>query len=188
VARPLLYLVRHGETEWSRDHKHTSYTDVALTPTGVEQSKDVGRLLSGLEFGLVMASPMQRALRTCELAGLRDAAEITDDLVEWNYGDYEGRTTVEIRREVPDWTIWTHGAPNGEKADQVRARVDGVIARAAEARGDVVIFSHGHLLRALTARWVGLEVSEGARFRLETATLSILGYEREVRAIQSWNC
>ncbi|MGH2734143.1 MAG: histidine phosphatase family protein [Actinomycetota bacterium] len=185
--RPLLYLVRHGETEWSRDHKHTSYTDLALTETGVQQSKEAGRRLAGHEFALVLASPMRRALQTCELTGLRDRVEITEDLKEWDYGDYEGLTTQEIRKQVPDWTVWTHGSLNGETAEQITARIDRVIACAANGAGDAVLFGHGHILRALTARWIGLEVAHGARFRLETATLSVLGYERDTRVVLSWN-
>jgi broad specificity phosphatase PhoE len=186
--RPALYLVRHGETEWSRDLKHTSHTDVRLTPAGVEQSKELGRRIAGLEFALVLVSPLQRALQTCELAGLRDRAEITTDLKEWDYGDYEGLTTREIREKVADWTVWTHHTPNGESSDQVRQRVDRVIGSASAISGNVALFAHGHILRALAARWVGLEVGHGARFRLETATLSVLGYEREVRVIQCWSC
>lgn len=182
-----LYLVRHGETEWSRDHKHTSHTDIPLTETGVRQSSEAGRRLAGHEFAPVLTSPMQRALRTCELAGLRGRAEITDDLKEWDYGDYEGLTTREIRKQVPHWTLWTHGVPNGESAAQITRRVDRVVERVASNKGTAVLFAHGHILRALGARWIGLEVSDGARFRLETATVSILGYERENRVILTWN-
>lgn len=182
-----LYLVRHGETEWSRTHRHTSFTDVSLTDTGRCQARETGRRLAELDFSLVLCSPLQRARETCEIAGLIDRARLDDDLMEWNYGEFEGLTTREIRRGVPGWTVWTHGPDGGESAAQVRTRVDRVIDRAGEQSGNVVMFAHGHLLRALTARWIGLEVPDGARFSLETGTISELGYEREQRVIARWN-
>lgn len=140
-----------------------------------------------LDFSFVLCSPLQRARETCEIAGLIDRARLDDDLMEWNYGKFEGLTTREIRRRVPGWTVWTHGPDGGESAAQVTTRVDRVIDRAEEHDGNVVLFAHGHLLRALTARWIGLEVPDGARFSLETGTLSELGYEREQRVIVRWN-
>jgi broad specificity phosphatase PhoE len=180
-------LVRHGETEWSRDLKHTGWTDVPLTDLGREQAARVGAALRGRTFALVLTSPLQRAAETCRLAGFGDIAEARDDLREWDYGDYEGRKTADIRREVPDWTIWTGGVPNGETIEQVAARADRVVEEARPAEGDVLIFSHGHLLRILTARWLGLEPQGGRLFALDSATLSTLGYERETAVIREWN-
>ena len=182
-----LYLVRHGETEWSRTHRHTSFTDLPLTETGRAQVGDVGKRLAELDFSLVLCSPLRRARETCEIAGLIDRSQIEDDLVEWNYGEFEGLTTNEIRRQIPGWTVWTHDSPGGESAEDVRARVDRVIEKAVQSNGNTVIFGHGHCLRALGARWVGLAVPDGARFTLQTGTLSELGYEREQRAILRWN-
>jgi broad specificity phosphatase PhoE len=182
-----IYLVRHGETEWSRTHRHTSFTDVPLTEAGRQQARDVGRRLSGLDFALVLCSPLGRARETCEIAGLIGDAQIDDDLMEWNYGEFEGLTRNEIRQEVPEWTIWTHDASGGESAADVRARVDRVVDKATATNGNVALFAHGHCLRALGARWIGLEVSDGARFVLQTGTLSELGFEREQRAILRWN-
>lgn len=181
------WLVRHGETEWSRDRRHTSVTDLPLTPVGEEVARTLAARLAGRSFDLVLTSPRLRARRTAELAGF-PAAEVDDDLVEWEYGDYEGRTAEQIRLEEPDWTIWTHGAPGGETAGQVSERLDRVVARLRETGGETLVFGHGHALRALTARWLGLPVSAGAHFRLDTATLSALGWEREAPVILRWNC
>jgi broad specificity phosphatase PhoE len=180
-----VWLVRHGETEWSRDHRHTSTTDLPLTENGVE----VARLLKPLlarDFALVLTSPRRRARDTAELAG-HGAAEVDADLAEWAYGDYEGVTSDEIRQDVPDWTVWTHPSPGGESAADVSARLDRVVARLREIDGEVLVFGHGHALRALTARWLGLPVTDGRLFRLDTATVSVLGYERETPVVLTWN-
>jgi broad specificity phosphatase PhoE len=179
-------LVRHGETEWSRALRHTGRTDVPLTEAGKAQAELVGEALRGREFALVLASPLRRALETARLAGL-PGAQPRDDLMEWDYGDYEGRLTAEIRREVPDWTIWRSGAPNGESPAQVGARADRVLEEVRSAGGDVLVFAHGHLLRALAARWLQLAPSEGRLFALDPATLSTLGHERESPVIRTWN-
>ena len=181
-----LWLVRHGETEWSRDHRHTSHTDLPLTDNGVLTAGELRTRLAGERFERVLTSPRQRARRTAELAGF-GAAEVEDDLVEWDYGDYEGVTTVDIRRTVPGWSVWTHATPGGESAEQVTERLDRVVARVREVGGRILVFGHGHGLRALTARWLGLPVREGRLFRLDTATLSVLGHERETPVILRWN-
>jgi broad specificity phosphatase PhoE len=182
-----IVLARHGETEWSSSGRHTSFTDVPLTDYGRQQARRLSARLAGREFASVLTSPRQRARETCELAGLMDRAEVSEDVAEWNYGDYEGRTIEEIRRDVPDWTIFSHGAPGGESADDVAARADGVI-RWAMAYGDpVVVFSHGHFLRVLGARWIALPASGGALLGLDTATLSLLGHERDQRVLRVWN-
>jgi probable phosphoglycerate mutase len=180
------WLVRHGETEWSRDRRHTSVTDLPLTPVGVEVAQRLRLRLADREFALVLTSPRLRARHTAELAGFPDA-EVEEDLVEWGYGDYEGITTEAIRETIPDWSIWSHAAPGGESADAVSERLDRVIARLRSASGEVLVFGHGHALRALTARWLGLPVGAGAHFRLDTATLSELGYERQTPVILKWN-
>ena len=180
-------LVRHGETEWSSSGRHTSFTDVPLTAHGRDEARPLAARLAGVEFALVLTSPRQRARDTCALAGLADRAEITDELCEWNYGEYEGRTTDEIRAMVPDWTIFSSGAPGGETAEQVVTRADRVLARACAAGGPVALFSHGHFLRVLGARWVGLPASGGALFGLDPATLSFLGHERDQRVLRVWN-
>lgn len=181
-----LWLVRHGETEWSRDHKHTSVTDLPLTPVGERAACVVRDRLAGEEFDQVLTSPRLRARRTAELAGFA-GAEIVDELVEWGYGDYEGVTTAEIRETVPGWTVWTHSTPGGEPAAEVGKRLDRVVARVRETVGRTLVFGHGHALRVLTARWLGLEPAEGRLFRLDTATISVLGHERETPVILRWN-
>jgi broad specificity phosphatase PhoE len=182
-----IVLVRHGETEWSRAHKHTSYTDLPLTEEGERQAKALARTLASRRFVAVLSSPRQRALRTAELAGLTVTA-VDEDLAEWNYGDYEGLTTAEIRHTRPGWSLWTDGCPGGESPEQVGARLDRVLARIRPllADGDVVV-GHGHSLRVLGARWVGLPPSAGALLRLDTATLSELGFEHEREVILRWN-
>ncbi len=185
-----LVLARHGETEWSRSGQHTSRTDLALTPDGEEQARALGRALAGRRFGLVLTSPMRRARRTAELAGYGDVAVVDDDLREWDYGAFEGRTTDEIRGEVPGWTIWSHPVVGGETGAEVAARVDRVLARvrAVHRRGeDAIVFGHGHCLRVLAARWVELGPPDGRRFALSTATLSILGHERDTPVFARWN-
>jgi broad specificity phosphatase PhoE len=180
-----LFLCRHGETEWSRDGKHTSFTDLPLTERGEEEARALAQRIGGKSFDLVLTSPLLRASRTCELAGL--SAEVCPEAVEWNYGDYEGLTTPEIHKRDPGWTVFKRRGPNGESAADVGARADAVIARAMQANGDVALFSHGHFLRVLAARWIGLDVTWGKAFSLGTATLSVLGYERDEPAILLWN-
>ena len=184
---PDVFVVRHGATEWSRDGRHTGRTDLPLLPDGEDQARAAGRSLAGRPFALVLTSPMQRARRTCELAGLSDQAVVDDDLLEWDYGDYEGVTTDQIRQTVPGWTVWTGGCPGGETIEQVAARVDRVIDRCLATEGDVAVFGHGHCLRVLVARWCQLDPIEGRRFVLGTATLSQLAWEHEYRAVSRWN-
>lgn len=182
-----LWLIRHGETEWSRSGAHTGTTDLPLTGTGREEARAIGAALDGRRFSLVLTSPLQRARETCHLAGYGVVAVAEPNLREWDYGDYEGKTTAEIRRHTPGWKVWDSGVPKGESIQQVATRAEAVIARAVEAPGDVALFGHGHALRVLTARWLGLEAAEGRLFSLGTATLSTLGYERETRVITRWN-
>ena len=182
-----IVLVRHGETEWSRDLRHTGRTDIPLTDTGREEARMLRVPLSGWSFARVYTSPLSRALDTCRLAGLDDGAETTDALLEWDYGEYEGITTKEIRAGRPGWFLWRDGVPGGETAEEVGARVDPLIAELKGADGDVALFAHGHLLRVLTARWLGLPPQEGRLFALGTGTLSVLGYERETEVIRRWN-
>jgi broad specificity phosphatase PhoE len=180
-----IWLVRHGETEWSRSGQHTSRTDLPLTPEGKRQAENLKHMLIGHSFALVLSSPMKRAVETCRRVGL--TPELTDDLREWDYGDYEGLTTTDIQKRVPEWTIFFGAVPNGETAEQVGARADRVIAKVVAAAGDVALFGHGHLLRILAARWIGLEPSAGRLLALSTASLSVLGHERETRVIRLWN-
>jgi broad specificity phosphatase PhoE len=187
VTLPKLVLVRHGETEWSATGKHTSYTDVPLLESGRRRAEHLRDRLAGREFALVLTSPRARARETARLAGFGDAAQVEENLVEIDYGSYEGRTTPEIREEVPGWTVWTHGSPGGETVDDAGARADRVIERALGAGGDVLAFAHGHLLRILGARWIELPAARGANLALSTGTLSELGFERENRVISVWN-
>ena len=182
-----IVLVRHGETEWSRSGKHTGRTDVPLTEDGRSQARMVGAALRNRRFAAVWTSPLVRALETCQLAGFGEVAVASEELMEWDYGEYEGRTTLEIRRERPGWTLWRDGAPGGETVAEVEARVDRALAEVASVDGDVLVFAHGHVLRVLAARWLGLEPADGRLFALDPATLSILGYERETRVIRLWN-
>jgi broad specificity phosphatase PhoE len=184
---PVVMLVRHGETEWSRSGQHTSRTDLPLLDEGVQVAEALGRRLAGHAFALVLASPMTRARETARLAGLGNEVEITDDLHELGYGDYEGRTTADIRVERPGWDLWVDGAPGGEPLSRAAARADRVIARAEAAGGDVALFGHGHILRVIGARWLGLPPATAAGLALSTASLCILGYERERRVIRLWN-
>ena len=181
-----LWIVRHGETEWSAGGRHTSTTDVPLTPAGEDAARLVGDRLAGTTFDMVLTSPRQRARRTADLAGFPDA-HVEDDLVEWAYGDYEGVTTATIRESVPDWTVWTHPCPGGESAEQVGVRLDRVVAKVRAHGGRVLAFGHGHASRVLAARWLSQPVAEGRLFRLDTATLSVLGYERESPVVARWN-
>ena len=184
-----IVLIRHGQTEWSANGRHTSYTDLDLTPAGEQQAREVGRMVSGRTFAAVICSPRKRAVRTAELAGLA-VDEITEDLAEWNYGAYEGITTREIRRTRPSWSLWTDGCPGGESPEQVGARLDRVLARARALleRGDVALVAHGHCLRVCGARWVGLPPRDGGLLRLDTGTLSSLGFEHQIdQVIDTWN-
>jgi probable phosphoglycerate mutase len=186
---PVVYLVRHGETAWSLSGQHTGGTDIPLTARGEEDARRLSERLRGRPFARVFTSPLQRAARTCELAGYGGAAEIDPDLVEWDYGDYEGRTTADIHRERPGWHLFRDGCPNGESLVAVGARADRAIARWRGVGGDVLVFSSGHFLRVVAARWLGLEPSAGGYFLLSTATLSILGYEhgKAEPVIRLWN-
>lgn len=181
-------LVRHGETTWSASHRHTSYTDLDLTDTGARQARGLGALLAGRRFVRVLASPRKRALRTAQLAGLAEPM-IDPDLAEWNYGEYEGRTTAEIRANRPRWNLWTDGCPGGESPDQVGERLDRVLDRVTPLldQGDVALIAHAHALRVLAARWLGLPPSAGGLLRLDTATVSVLGHEHGRRVILRWN-
>jgi broad specificity phosphatase PhoE len=188
-ALPALYLARHGETAWTLSGQHTGLTDVPLTERGEQDARRLGDRLRGLSFAQVLTSPLQRASRTCELAGFGSAAAQDRDLLEWNYGRYEGRTSADIHKERPDWDLFRDGCPDGEKAADVGARVDRVIARARAAPGDVLLFSSAHVLRVLAARWLGLEPGGGRYFLLATASLSVLGYEhnRSQPVIRLWD-
>jgi broad specificity phosphatase PhoE len=181
-----LWVIRHGETEWSRDGKHTSHTEVELTPEGEQVARGLAKRLDGVDFDLVLTSPRVRARRTAELAGFPDA-HVEDDLTEWDYGQYEGITTSEIREQVPGWTVWTHPCPGGETAEQVSRRLDRVVSKVRSHGGRVLVFSHGHASRGLAARWLGLPVEDGRHFLLGTATISVLGYERESAVVARWN-
>lgn len=182
-----IVLVRHGETEWSRSGLHTGRTDVALTELGRRQADQLAAKLEGRVFELVMTSPLQRARATCERAALEVTAELSDDLLEWDYGDYEGRSTAQARVECPGWSVWSHPIVGGETVEAVGRRADSVIERATGVDGDVVLFAHGHFLRILAARWIGLPAVGGSHLTLDTATVSTLGFEREVRVIRNWN-
>jgi probable phosphoglycerate mutase len=182
-----VWLARHGETEWARLGRHTSHTDVPLTAVGREQARDLGRRLAGARFGLVLTSPLSRAAETARLAGFDGVAVVDPDLREWDYGALEGRRTAEIREDHPGWSIWTGPWPEGETVEEVGARADRVLARVLAADGDVLLFSHGHMLRVLAARWLELPPTSGALFALGTATLSVLGWDRENPVIESWN-
>ena len=180
-------LARHGATEWSASGRHTGTTDVPLSEKGRRQAATLRERLAGQDFSLVLTSPLSRARDTCELAGLGDRAQVEPELREFDYGEYEGLTTDQIRETRPAWTIWRDGAPGGETPDDVGERADRVIARALEAGGDVALFAHGHLLRVLAARWIELPALFGGNLALSTASVSELGYERERRALWLWN-
>lgn len=182
-----LFCFRHGETEWSLSGQHTGVTDIPLTDNGRELAARLRGPLSRHSFSLVLVSPLKRALETCALAGLADEAQIEPDLLEWNYGDFEGLTPAQIRESRPGWIVFRDGCPNGEAPEQVGERVDRIISRVQAVEGDVALFAHGHVLRTLAARWIGLPPQEGMRFLLDTGTLCILGFYRESRAIKAWN-
>jgi probable phosphoglycerate mutase len=187
TAKHRLFVIRHGATEWSRSGQHTGHTDIPLLPEGESQARATGELLADHEFALVLTSPLQRARRTCELVGLADQAQVEPNLIEWDYGDYEGITSAEIHQTVPGWTVWTGTVPGGESINDVAARADAVIKRALATDGDTIVFAHGHILRLLTARWCELDPVEGRRFVLDPATLCVLGWEHESRVILQWN-
>jgi probable phosphoglycerate mutase len=182
-----LVLARHGETEWSLSGQHTGRTDIPLTENGRAQARRIGAVLAGRSFALVLTSPLSRARETCALAGYGAEAVEREELAEWDYGDYEGRTTAEIREQSPGWTLWDDGVPGGEKAAEVGARVDRLLADLALVDGDVLVFAHGHLLPVTAARWVGLPPEQGRIFELDTATVSCLGHHREQPVVSRWN-
>jgi broad specificity phosphatase PhoE len=186
---PLIYLARHGETVWSRDGRHTGRTDLPLTSQGERNAQRLRERLAGLVFAKVLTSPLQRAKRTCELAGFGAVAEVDADLVEWNYGDYEGIRTVEIHKKRPDWALFRDGCPNGESPADVAARADRVVARIRTIAGNVLIFSSAHFLRVFAARWLGFEPLIGKYLMLDTASVSALSYEHDLSnpAIKFWN-
>ena len=182
-----IWLIRHGETEWSLSGQHTGKTEIPLLEVGERRAVATGRELAGKQFALVLTSPRVRARETARLAGYAGVAQIDNNLQEWDYGVYEGITTADIRKHTPGWLVWDGPVPDGESIEQVAARADQVIARASEIDGDVALFAHGHILRVLAARWLGLPAKAGQLFALETGSISILGYERETRVIVQWN-
>lgn len=182
-----IYLIRHGETEWAKSGQHTGRTDIPLTDAGREQAGFLLPIFDDVKFARIFSSPLQRALETAKLAGLDSRVELEKELLEWDYGDYEGLTTKQIRERAPAWSIWTHPCPNGETIEQISQRADRVVAMLRSIEGNVAIFSHGHFLRVLVSRWIGLSADHGSRFLLGTSTLSILGYENELPAIKTWN-
>jgi probable phosphoglycerate mutase len=182
-----IVLVRHGETEWSLSGQHTSRTDLPLTEKGRERARALGPALGRWNFTRVLCSPLLRARETCEIAGFMDVAEICEDLREWDYGEYEGLTTPQIRETNPSWNLWTDGCPGGEQPAQVGARADRAIARLRVDEGDALAFAHGHIFRVVTARWLEMAPAAGARFALRPGTICELGYERETQVLQLWN-
>jgi broad specificity phosphatase PhoE len=182
-----VFAIRHGETAWSLSGQHTGTTDIPLTHNGRQLAERMRSVLATKAFELVLCSPMQRARETCELAGLGDKAVIDPDLVEWNYGEYEGLTPEQIHEKAPDWLIFRDGCPGGEMPEQVGVRVDRVVARVRAVEGNVALFAHGHVLRVLVARWIGLPPGAGQHFLLDTGTLSVLSYYYELPAVRVWN-
>ena len=187
MAIQQVYLARHGETEWSLSGQHTGITDIPLTENGRNLAKRLAPVLATEMFALVLTSPLERARTTCELAGFGAHAEIDRDLMEWNYGEYEGLTPKQIDAQAPGWMIFTDGCPGGESPAQVSARADRLVARVRSVEGDVALFAHGHIFRVFAARWLGLPATAGCHFLLDTATLSILSYYRDVPAVKRWN-
>jgi probable phosphoglycerate mutase len=187
MAIQQVYLIRHGETEWSLNGRHTGTTDIPLTENGRRLAKLLAAALAEENFALVLTSPLRRARETCELAGFGACAEIDRDLMEWNYGAYEGLTPEEIHAQAPGWMIFTDGCPEGESPAQVSARADRLVARVRSVEGDVALFAHGHFFRTLAARWLGLPAAAGSHFLLDTATLNVLSYYRDVPAVKRWN-
>jgi probable phosphoglycerate mutase len=182
-----VYLIRHGETQWSLSGQHAGTTDIPLTENGRRVARLLKPVLTKETFTLVLTSPLQRARETCELAGLGERAEIDRDLMEWNYGEYEGLTPQQIHAHRPGWMVFADGCPGGESPEQVEARVDRVIAKVRAVEGHLALFAHGHVLRAFAARWLGLRAADGCHFLLDTATLNILSYYRGIPAVQRWN-
>lgn len=182
-----IVLVRHGETEWSANGRHTSRTDLALTEAGRQRAAALRTALAARTFSLVLSSPLRRARETCELAGFADVAELSDDLKEWDYGEYEGLTTPEIRETHPEWNLWRDGCPGGERPEDVGLRADRALQRLREAGGDALVFAHGHILRVTAARWLQMPVAAGARFALRAGAISVLGFERQTEVLQLWN-
>lgn len=182
-----VYLLRHGETEWSLNGRHTGVTDIPLTENGRKLARQLQPILAREKFVMVLTSPLQRARETCELAGLGTVASVDRDLMEWNYGEYEGLTTEQIRQTRPDWSVFSDGCPGGESPLQVSVRADRIVSRVRAMDGNVALFSHGHILRVLAARWINLSASYGENFLLDTATLNVLGYYRESPAFKIWN-
>ena len=187
VSGPRVFLVRHGATEWSVTGQHTGRTDLPLTDEGREQAKRLGPRLAREQFAVVLVSPLTRARETARLTGFGEVAEVDPDLVEWDYGDYDGRTAADIRREHPGWTPWAGGYSGGETLDELAARADRVLSRARATEGDVALFAHGHILRVIAARWLEQPPVEASRYYLATATLSVLAWERETPVIDRWN-
>lgn len=185
--RQQIVLVRHGETEWTLSGQHTGRTDVPLTEHGREQARRLASRLAKRPFDLILTSPLSRASETCRLAGFESRAETRDELLEWDYGAYEGKRTIDIRKAHPRWTLWADGVPHGETAEEVAARVDRLLVELRAADGDALLFGHGHVLRVLAARWLGLSPEAGRFFALDPATLSVLGYERETSIVLGWN-
>ncbi len=185
--RARLVVVRHGATEWSRSGRHTGGTNLPLLDDGRIEAEELGRRLAGHLFTMVLTSPMCRARQTCEIAGFGSEAEVCGDLREWDYGEYEGRTTDEIQSQRPGWSLWSDGAPAGENGDDVGRRADRVVSRVKQTTGDVLAFAHAHVLRVVGARWVGLPPAAGALFTLAPATISVLGWERDVAVVTRWN-
>lgn len=182
-----IYLIRHGETEWSRSKQHTGRTDIPLTPKGEVEAKLLKNRLLDLKFKKVYTSPLKRALETCELAGYIEHAEKSDDLLEWDYGDYEGLTTQQIRQKVPHWSLFKNGVPNGETFEEIAHRADHILAIASQIPGNVALFGSGHISRVIGARWIGLSPQQAQLLALSTASVSVLGYEHEARVIECWN-
>jgi probable phosphoglycerate mutase len=182
-----VYLIRHGETAWSVSGQHTGITDIPLTENGRKVARRLQPILSGEDFALVLTSPLQRARETCELAGLGLRAEIDRDLTEWNYGEYEGLTPKQVHAKAPEWMLFRDGSPGGETPEQAGARVDRLIARVRASQGHVALFGHGHIFRVFAARWLGLPTTAGCHFLLDTATLNILSYYRNIPAVKLWN-
>ncbi len=182
-----LYVIRHGETEWSASGRHTSVTDLPLTESGQAQASAAADKLAGIGFATVLCSPLRRARETCRLCGFAQAAQLCEELREWNYGDYEGLTSPEIHEREPQWSLWADGCPGGESPAQVGTRIDRLLERVAGVDGDVACFAHGHILRVLAARWCGMDVSAGARFMLVTAGIGVLGHEHATPVISRWS-
>jgi probable phosphoglycerate mutase len=189
MSLQIIYLARHGETAWTLSGQHTGLTDLPLTQHGEENARKLGERLKGLTFAKIFTSPLQRARKTCELAGFGAVAEVDPDLVEWNYGDYEGLTSVQVHAKNPDWKLFRDGCPGGESVAQIAARADRIVARLRAIQGNVLLFSSGHISRVLAARWLGLDASAGQYFLLSTAALSQLGYEHDLTepVIRLWN-